>query len=679
MDITFFKRHLFSLSLICLCTHAVFSGTVNPSSVQTGRLRITNQCAEPIWIQQDFKSHTQDPIVVKIDKGAAYDYTIPDGGLPATRFWPKKSCNVYGYNCVVGESTGVPEAINSGQQSGAAMAPDINSKFEATWGCKNAIFDHNPSLCAANLSAPDQHLGPETWWNASAVDGYTLPYRINVKNDNQHCRDVHSGQVIQQPGVDCSGLDVNACPSDENLSTEGQFPVINGVNVTHVNLQWRQEGEALGCFSPCSKMTVAQGSDNGATNGGWRTLLGGLSPESPEAKMYCCPTPPVSPAECSAGPGARSAYVHSVQGTQHCNAYTYAYDDAKGLARCDAEAQFEVIFCPQASSGTSDQNSGGSGSTDTSGSGSPGATEPPRAPGYPLQFNFNTDFGIKAYVNDAEVANAQVWQSTTFPTQSILKAHQADKWGSCQLNIGTETVQRGTGELCNRLNIVKEGTGKVHIYLPADIPNNSVPNEIPSSPPSTPPETPPPSSPPAEHYVVFGMDASQWAKFKDNIVTNGSQIALGSLGQGNEIDLTVHQGGNVATCIIGRSGNSLNIVPSTGVLCQGGLVLVTQNGGDYYIGIPNPLPQNSGGSQKAFGLGIAQGMSVTVDGRTIRWDSPDKMVYLFEGVTNIGVLGNNGLTRTCPVTLSGGTLHWPGISECAGVVENSGVLYFPAF
>src|SRR5690606_28557675 len=143
---------------------------------------------------QDYKNKTNDPIVIEIPQGSSYDYNIPDSGLASTRFWPKSGCNSHGYNCVVGESTGVPEAEIQGYQHGP-YAPDINSKFEATWGCLKSIFDNNPSLCAVNPSAPSQHLNSETWWNGSAVDGYTFAYIINVKNHNSSCMDLHSGNV----------------------------------------------------------------------------------------------------------------------------------------------------------------------------------------------------------------------------------------------------------------------------------------------------------------------------------------------------------------------------------------------------------------------------------------------------------------------------------------------------
>ena len=51
--------------------------------------------------------------------------------------------------------------------------------------------------------------------------------------------------------------------------------------------------------------------------------------------MYCCPTPPVSPSECSAGPVEKTKYVEAVH--KLCpSVYAYAYDDGVGLAQCPA-------------------------------------------------------------------------------------------------------------------------------------------------------------------------------------------------------------------------------------------------------------------------------------------------------------------------------------------------------
>lgn len=720
-----FKIQLMMLNLGLLIALDSNAGLVATGSQQNARLRITNQCAQTIWIQQDFKSSTGDPIVVEIPKSSSYDYSIPDQGLASTRFWPKTGCNSHGYDCSLGESTGVPDAEVKGYQHGP-YAPDINSKFEATWGCLQAIFSNNPSLCAANPSSPANHLNAETWWNGSAVDGYTLPYQIAVKNHNGSCMDIVTGKPLSSPGVNCGQLKADACPSDANLSTEGKYNIINGVNVTHVNLKWldAKTGKAIGCFSPCSKLTTAQGSDNGQTGGGWRTILGGLTPQSPAAQMYCCPTPPISPGVCSAGPAARSSYSLSVHSGQLCDSYTYAYDDAKGLARCGAQTQFEITFCPSAQPTpaptpltvsmkmivpigvaalldgvplntnqmvTVNNNavlsisnstkpscilsvnqqlvvSATSGSlcsqvlinnTDKS------ITFPNLSPtpsSYSLQFNMNTSVGISAYLNGALIVNATPIDSKTLPKNSVLTAYQGTKQGSCNLTVNTDAVVKGSGELCVRLNIVKESASKIHIYLPADIPNtgNVAPNPINTT-----------------KTLVFGMASGIYAKFNNQVITNGSEIILSNIPDSKNLDLVAIQNQNTANCILGKTGDILSIIPNSGVLCNSGLVLLPKSNGDYYIGLPNPIPASSG--SKLYGLGIASGMKITLNGVTVAWNTPSKTMNVANGVNNFIIIGANKTQRTCPITRYGDVLSWPKTAVCAGVVLDKNVIYFPAF
>ena len=57
-------------------------------------------------------------------------------------------------------------------------------------------------------------------------------------------------------------------------------------------------GAPVGCYAPCAKLTYSQwgqGHD--------------FTPDSKEARHYCCPTPPVSPNQCSSGPVVTTKYV----------------------------------------------------------------------------------------------------------------------------------------------------------------------------------------------------------------------------------------------------------------------------------------------------------------------------------------------------------------------------------
>lgn len=333
-------------------------------NTQPTRWRITNECAYDIWIQQDYKSPTSaDEIVVKISPSDSYDYGVPDEGLAATRFWAKASCNDSGWNCGIGESVGVPDSISGGNQTTqTAFDAPIDSKFEATWGC---LFD-DPAKCTTNPSDPSEKIGMTTSWDASAVDGYTFAFDVFVKNDPlQSCQDQNSRNTVTE--VVCGGLDPKVpVPGGtgqscgfENLSSGGIFSTINSVDVTDVDLGYNAFSDGttrIGCYSPCEILTSGQWL-------GLKDVLGGLTPESGPAQMYCCPTSTeepqpewsVSAEQCSftgkvidgqsvPAVAPSTGYVNSVH--EVCNAYGYAYDDTIGLVNCGASVQYEMVFCP---------------------------------------------------------------------------------------------------------------------------------------------------------------------------------------------------------------------------------------------------------------------------------------------------------------------------------------------
>lgn len=249
-DIMLNRSGYFAFSRFLLCYEGSNAGLINSNTSQNSRLRITNQCANILWIQQDYKHQINDPVVVEIPSGKSYDYTIPDAGLASTRFWPKSGCG-------------------------------------------------NGNLCA----------------------------QLTI----------------------------------DNTGRTNTFP----------------------------------------------------------------------------------ATVSNMQ----------------------------------------------------------------------LQFNMNTSVGITAYLNDKLLTNASPIPAADYSLNSVLKAYQANKQATCDLILNPTSVQRGTGEFCNRLNIVPEIGNKVHIYLPADIPDMAG---------SVPPPIPPAQT---AKYVVLGMDAD----FKSNIVTNGSKVAPDTL------------------------------------------------------------------------------------------------------------------------------------------------------
>ncbi len=289
---------------------------------QTALFRIVNNCSYTIWIQQS-NMPTGTAAVTQLAKGGYVDYNIPDIGLASTRFWPKTGCDANSQNCSLGQSSDPCPA--------AGCAPPIDSKFEATWGCTNA----DPTQCAVNPSAPAQKLPPITSWDTSAVDGYSLPYKVTIVGGggstciNADCSSCNT--------IDCTNLNLSGCPTDENLS-QGQVDVHPEYNNEDLRvLDAASPDTALGCYSPCKKL-------NWPNNTGYNGE--GLSEQGDAAVMYCCPTPPIDPGACRAGPVAATKYVAAIHSMCTGGVYAYSYDDVVGLHNCAGNTQFLMTFCP---------------------------------------------------------------------------------------------------------------------------------------------------------------------------------------------------------------------------------------------------------------------------------------------------------------------------------------------
>eukprot|EP00439_Symbiodinium_sp_Y106_P070486 s3201_g12.t1 len=124
-----------------------------------------------------------------------------------------------------------------------------------------------------------------------------------------------------------AGLTFEQCPTQERLGTKT------------FDMQARRwgSGSIAGCYSPCLKLTDPKW-NNTASRGRSRT--------DDVAAPYCCPTPPISPQACRAGPVEETEYVKAVH--KYCpGVYAYCYDDAMGLLQCSADSNYELeFFCP---------------------------------------------------------------------------------------------------------------------------------------------------------------------------------------------------------------------------------------------------------------------------------------------------------------------------------------------
>lgn len=261
---------------------------------------VKNGCNYPIWIQQ--QGVPASASVVQIAKGGHASYDIPLAGLASTRFWVKTGCDANGNNCAVGQSSPPCPA--------AGCAPPVDSKIEATWGC-----DLPEAQCGKTPQGKTLH-GP-TWWNSSAVDGFTLPYAIEVA----------PGGGPGCTNVNCNELSLGQCPVTENLSTSGKYPALASVDLLVAG--------GGGCFSPCMALTAANDGGKGIQ-----------PPSDPRAAMYCCPTPPISSPECRGGPVVGTKYVKAIHAMCHSTAYAYAYDDGVGLHTCTATTVLTMTYCP---------------------------------------------------------------------------------------------------------------------------------------------------------------------------------------------------------------------------------------------------------------------------------------------------------------------------------------------
>jgi len=181
-------------------------------------------------------------------------------------------------------------------------APPVDSKFEATFGIKGID-------CAKDSKGCD-------WWDTSAVDGFTLPYKLDVDS-----------KCPAGKNLDCTELSLEHCPLDESREQNGN---------QDLRVWDPQAKKVVGCYSPCGKLTYSN----------WGNPSGSHAPASESAQMYCCPTPPVQPEQCRNGPVSRTQFVDLIH--KKCSGvYGYAYDDEIGLQLCPADTVYTwSIGCP---------------------------------------------------------------------------------------------------------------------------------------------------------------------------------------------------------------------------------------------------------------------------------------------------------------------------------------------
>jgi hypothetical protein len=143
--------------------------------------------------------------------------------------------------------------------------------------------------------SPQGQLLRDTHYDASLVDGFTLPFKIEA---------LATTQMEGCYNVSCANLRADRCPQHEDLSVGNNGAVTNALKDVDLTFRGVDGGSEmpLGCFSPCKKL------DFPIVGGG----LGYPDETADTSSMYCCPTPPVSPTQCREGPADRTEYGNRV-------------------------------------------------------------------------------------------------------------------------------------------------------------------------------------------------------------------------------------------------------------------------------------------------------------------------------------------------------------------------------
>jgi len=163
---------------------------------------------------------------------------------------------------------------------------------------------HPPADTKVEFHFPAESDTHDVWYDVSLVDGYSLPAEIVPSQFTGSC-----------VSTNCA-VSLAACPNENDI---GDLRVII-------------DGQTLACLSPCKKWNYPAPYGHGRDE----MIAPGID--------YCCPTPPIQPAQCSSGPVIQTKYVNLVRGS--CpSAYSYAYDDHAGLHNCPTNTSFKVTFC----------------------------------------------------------------------------------------------------------------------------------------------------------------------------------------------------------------------------------------------------------------------------------------------------------------------------------------------
>jgi hypothetical protein len=252
------------------------------------RLVVRNLCSFPVWIAQEGLPGTQAVVKLAPKERKSLAVKIGDAVILPTTVWPKAGCDKAGENCTIGER----------------RSASVNSALEATW-------------CSGE--------GCRSYFSLELNGGYTLPVSVEPK--------AAENTVAGCSPAACPALTTKACPRSEDLSTDGAFP-----KLARQDLRMRdpKSKEAIGCFSPCGKLTAP-------------TRVGGLGFKQTdrEAQAYCCTGAFAGSEACRAGPVDKTKYAELVDKTCDGEADAWAYDKAHGTHTCTGPVRLVYTVCPK--------------------------------------------------------------------------------------------------------------------------------------------------------------------------------------------------------------------------------------------------------------------------------------------------------------------------------------------
>merc|ERR1712176_11237 len=166
----------------------------------------------PVWISQAGAADAMmvgEKANVRLEPGASYTYSIPNKGMPSTRFLPKTGCDSTGNACDIQSMPPCPP-------QGCDLP--VDTKFEASWGCAYAtgVLANDKLKCA--LTGQGNPSTYQDWWDGSAVDGWTLPFSVLVDDGGHGLTPGSQGSPNICGPVVCAGLKPTICPTEEFLT-----------------------------------------------------------------------------------------------------------------------------------------------------------------------------------------------------------------------------------------------------------------------------------------------------------------------------------------------------------------------------------------------------------------------------------------------------------------------------